>query len=644
MSEQQQATSNLPDNPEAGAVVLNMGQRLSSLFDEIARERESSGWEDTWLKAQRQYQGIYDPEVLEAIHDNRSKVFARFTRTKVKTMDARVWEMLFPAGKDQNWGIDPTPEPEVNAEQEAAITQELADGKAAALVANDPNKGVKLGQYKDQYGMLPKELQPSKDEFDRALEAIVTKKAEAMSSEVADQLVECKYGDIARRVIHSGHVYGTGILKGPLAKLDVSTKWSPDEGGQFSMEQQERLLPFFEFVPVWDIYPDLSSRSFEEAELIFQRHVMTRHQLRDLGKRKDFDAEPINRYLRQNKEGNASSRSFEANLQSISNTDAANQRALAKKYDVLESWGVMEGADLQEYGCEDLPEECLDMEFWANVWIVGTEVIKVCLAPIQGVNHPYQAYYFERDDESIFGHGVPEIMRDPQTIANAALRGMLDHAAITIGPQIEVNRQLFDVGEKIRDVYPLKVWVRSGTGAEAATPGLRVYNLDSRIPEFLKLLDMAEHYIDEVTAIPSYMHGENDKGVGRTVGGLSMLMGAAQITVRDVIQNYDDGITKPFITALYHWNMQFNPRQDIKGDLQVKATGVTSLVAKELQSQQIEAFAAGTLNPVDAPYVKREKLLKQRAKALSLDPEEILYTEQEVRQMAAVPQPPEGEQ
>ena len=54
-------------------------------------------WEIQALRNLRQYAGKYDPEVLAAIPDERSHVYPRDTRVKVKGGVAKVMEMMFPA-------------------------------------------------------------------------------------------------------------------------------------------------------------------------------------------------------------------------------------------------------------------------------------------------------------------------------------------------------------------------------------------------------------------------------------------------------------------------------------------------------------------------------------------------------------------
>jgi hypothetical protein len=109
-----------------------------------------------------------------------------------------------------------------------------------------------------------------------------------------------------------------------------------------------------------------------------------------------------------------------------------------------------------------------------------------------------------------------------------------------------------------------------------------------------------------------------------------MLMSAASVTLKDQVKLFDEGITKPFITAMYHWNMQFSPKPELKGDFKVRARGWTGLVARELYVGQLDSFAKSTANGLDSPWINRGELLRRRAEARDLGPG-IVKTDEELR-------------
>jgi hypothetical protein len=96
------------------------------------------------------------------------------------------------------------------------------------------------------------------------------------------------------------------------------------------------------------------------------------------------------------------------------------------------------------------------------------------------------------------------------------------------------------------------------------------------------------------------------------------MMSAGQGMFKDQLLSLDDDVQGPFLEAAYHWNMQFNPKDEIKGDFNVVVKGTSSLVAREIRAQNLDQFANSTLNQFDAPFIDRHALNKQRAIVLEL--------------------------
>ena len=140
------------------------------------------------------------------------------------------------------------------------------------------------------------------------------------------------------------------------------------------------------------------------------------------------------------------------------------------------------------------------------------------------------------------------------------------------------------------------------------------------------MFDRFRQLADEATGIPSYSHGATGiQSTTRTAAGMSMLMGAAALSIKTVIKNIDDYLLKPLGESLFHWNMQFNADIPIiKGDLEIKARGTSSLMQKEVRSQRLMTFMQTASNPSLAPFVKWHTCLKEVAKSLDIDPDQLI--------------------
>lgn len=573
----------------------SLGSEMLREFSQAMNDRILT--EQRWLKDLRQYRGQYEPEEEAAIGPNRSKSFLRKTRVKVKTVNARIVDMLFPAGKEVNFKVGPTPVPSVSAMQKKQIVQQLAQAFQA---------------------------EPTKQQIDQAVRDAAEKAAKGMSMRIEDQLSECRYKDVAKRVINSGNLYGTGVLKAPLVERKIRERFI-EQNGRWKIVTEEYTVPFVDFVPLWRLYPDMAATTLEECRYIYERHLMTRTAMLKLAKRKSFSGQKILDWVNSNINGHFIPRYYDAELKLIGDRQAT-QQSNNGQFEVLERWGWLSAQKLRDAGVK-VPKDREDEDFFCNIWCLPNgEVIRAAIQPINGVTWPYHFYYFDKDETSLFGEGLASIMRDDQKMLNAVVRMILDNAAITAGPMLEVMTHLLAKTEKIDEVFPFKVWMRNRE--DPGTSAVRVIDLPSNLEELTALFQLFDNNADEVSVVPKYTSGENPRdGAAGTASGLSMLMAAQGVAIKDLIVSFDEGITKPFIQALYRWNMQFTKDNSIKGDFNVVALGASSLMAKEIRAQQLDQFSA-TLAPEDAQFVKRHQLITQRAEAHDLT--DIVKTQEEV--------------
>ena len=568
--------------------------QLLGEFERFAGDRQPV--EERWLMDLRQFLGVYEPEVLAQLK-NRSRAFKRKTRSKVRAVDSRMFDLLFPASAERNFRIAATPDPTIADEDRARIIQTL-----------DP--------------------QASEDKIREAIKEFVGRGAERMADVIDDQLIEGRYRKIARSVLHSGNLYGTGVLKGPLVESRMSKVryiYSAADK-KFVLARQEEFKPFIDFVPLWRWYPDMTVTELSLARAAWEDHRMSKQGLLALAKSKAVDGPRLRAYVASLPQGSVKRRNWEQSLSALGDNKNTNYGQTGQ-YQVLERWGWLTRDELQSVNVK-LPTSDDDIYF-GNVLMLPTgEPIKAVLQPMQGQDWPYHLYYFDKDETSIFGEGIATIMRGDQENLNAATRATLDNAAITAGPQIEAFVDLLSPTEKIDEVYPFKIWAR--TKGDPQYPAIRAINIDSHIPELQAIARDFDSSADETTAIPKFMDtGVNPtQGAAATAAGSSMMLGQANIALKDQVVSWDEGITTPFVGGMYSWNMQFNPDTSSHGDFDVKALGASSLVAKEVRSQQLATYAT-SIRPEEAPYIDWYQLARQRAEANELV--DIVLSEQAVK-------------
>lgn len=554
----------------------SLGSLLYGRFTEWRDARREK--EEEWLEDLRAYNGIYEQDIKAKIAEGRSDVYVHLTRTKVLSAYTRIVDLLFQSS-DRHWSIDPTPVPEGD-------------------------------MFVDAWGRpLHREM----------VVEYAKKVADLMETEMADQLEEQGYEPAMKQAIAEACILGSGAVKGITVGVEHESNWQPLPNG-WAVITSEKPVPGIGPVSIFDLYPEPYALELPDAEGVFQRHSLIRTQFRELATRFKFDPDAVDDVLRNNERGNYTQEHHEIERRRIAgfNTEIGS----SKRLEVLEYWGYVSGRELQACGC-DVEDEAMDYQ--ANVWICGSRTLLARLNPSRPEKVPYQIFPYERVPHQFWGTGVPRQMMDSQETMNAAVRAMLDNLAISSGPMLEMNQDLLKPGEDPLDIHPWKVFLREG--GDPSYPLIRYYQPTNVTQNLGQVVDMFRRFADEETSLPSYTHGAHMPGLNKTASGMSMLMGAANISIKGIIKNIDDYLVKPLIKALYDWNMKWNSREDIKGDMNIVARGSTTLVAKEVQSQRLIQFLQMTANPVDAQLVDRLALLREVAEALDIDARKVIRDE-----------------
>ena len=350
--------------------------------------------------------------------------------------------------------------------------------------------------------------------------------------------------------------------------------------------------------------------------------------MRDLTNRPFFRHQEIERCLEEGP--NYTPKGFEHRLQ-----DRENETEFEKeRFEVLEYWGKIDKYMAEEAGLElDEIESELD-ELQVNIWVCGNYVLRLVLNPFTPSRIPYLVTPYELNPYQFFGVGVPENMDDAQQIMNGHARMAIDNLALAGNLVFDVDESAL-ASNQTMEVFPGKIFKR-----QSGVPGQSIYGLKfpNTAVENMQMFDKFRQLADESTGLPSYSHGQTGvQSMTRTASGMSMLMGAASLNIKTVIKNIDDQLIKPLGEAMFQWNMQFYEGDlPIQGDLEIKATGSSSLMKKEVRSQRLTMFLQTVQNPAIAPFVRMSEVIKELAYSLDLDPEEIMNTKDEAQIYAKI--------
>ena len=189
-----------------------------------------------------------------------------------------------------------------------------------------------------------------------------------------------------------------------------------------------------------------------------------------------------------------------------------------------------------------------------NVWILGDRLNRAFVNPLDGIDIPYFFYQFQQDESSFWPEGIASALRAPQAGINSAVRAMQDDADASSEPIYAINTAYLDEDDDPTEMQANRIFLLNKPNADVRQL-FQAVSVPSCIEHNLSLSSFWQQGADEVST-PRFNAGDGDiKGAGQTASGLSMLMGAANILLKDYIKDFDDCIVAPFIRALFRWNM-----------------------------------------------------------------------------------------
>ena len=597
-------------DPSAGTVVGLVKEHYSRAS--TYRETE----ERRWIQAYRNYRGLYGPDV-QFTSTEKSRIFVKVTKTKVLAAYGQIVEVLFGNHKFPI-SVDPTTLPEGVAE--SVFFESNPDmQKAKEQFSPEESKllpGETVVSLRERLAGLKSKLSPVEDILKEGTGNTATEvtlhpamvSAKKMEKKIHDQLEESNANKQLRVAAFECALFGTGVMKGPFA---IDKEYSNYVEGEY--KPTIKTVPQTSSVSIWNFYPDPDAANMDEAEYVIERHKMSRTQIRALKRRPFFRKNAIDTAVNMGE-------SYTKEWWEQAMEDDSND-SKAERYEVLEFWGNVDIEVLEGHEVE-IPDNLKDLDqVSVNIWICNGQVLRLVMNPFTPTLIPYYAVPYEVNPYSLFGVGIAENMDDTQTLMNGFMRMAVDNAALSGNMLIEVDETNLVPGQDL-SVYPGKVFRRQGGAPGQAIFGTKFPNVSN---ENMQMFDKARVLSDESTGFPSFAHGQTGvSGVGRTASGISMLMSAANGSIRNVVKNVDDYLLGPLAKSFFNFNMQFDYDDSIKGDLDVKARGTESLMANEVRSQRLMSFLQVVQNPVLAPFAKMDYIIREIAKSMDLDPDKIV--------------------
>lgn len=570
-------------------ILDKLGQKITELFQERAVQRREK--EVEWDKAQRLYDtplrdshGESPERPFDASPTKKRRPQPNIVRTKCDTAIANCVSMQF-AGGEKNWDLFPP----ANATDPAEIAA-----------------------------------------------------CHLMEKEIESQLALSKYGMHCRRAMEDRVILGSGVVKGPVNTGHMRVQYERDGmSGQWLPKVTNDKYPKICHVPLWRFYPDLTVTDFYECNDTIEIHPMSRLELSQYIQHPGFDGEAIKRILRgDDKSDPIKPDSYNDGLAKISAEMWTRNPYLYKdRYVVLEYHGPVTYDEANKLGLVPTYESPT-AEYYGEVWVCAGKVIRMELENIEGYYEtPYSMSVWKRDPTSPFGYGHPLLLADPQRVVTQAYHMILDNASLTSAPQFAMYQKYIQPIDGDWTLAPGKGWLLTDPTAKIGD-AIEFFYPPNVIPNIMPVLQLARELAEEESATLASPTQSPDNS--ETATGELIMRHASNSNLDFAAEEWDDQVTEKIIRRYYAWNMQYNPKEEIKGSFIVDVKSSSEYKNKQMYIRDLERLQMETSqNPAMAMVVNTDELVKARLALMHLPANKIIRTDEEIAaaQQAAQQQP-----
>lgn len=490
---------------------------------------------------------------------------------------------IFVGATAQPYTIHATPVVELPEDVEAAMLEKVSAELGNMLVAAGGNTDMVRQQINEMRSVL---------KLEENRKAAIA--AERLTTIVADRLHDADWETQFIDFIEHFCIYPAAIMKVPAVREITRMRWTGHTVAPVTevVRQVENISPF-------DFYPAPYAQDIQSADYVIERRRLTRTELLALRNLAGYDADVITEVVDCNPDGCTldDAPDTPSDTTGVDKTDR-------DVFDALGYYGTLRNDKLVEYGIEFTKDELLGASE-AEVWVVGGRVIKCMLNPDPAGRRPFYKASFERVPGSFWGMSPTMKLRDTQRACTASMRALIRNMRFSASPIGEVVKGRVNDGHDPAQIIPGTVRVVQDDNTGQGRPAYHFYTVPSLSGELLAQFEKFLNYGYELIGIPRMAFG-SPQGlgtVGRTSGGMSILMNQASKTIKHALRMLEKGVIEPSIQDFIDYELRTSTDPEIRGDIRVYARGVSGLMEQEQRQGRMEwglqsmASFAGMVDP-----------------------------------------------
>jgi hypothetical protein len=444
-----------------------------------------------------------------------------------------------------------------------------------------------------QQGKVPFKLSPSRrprfvapdllqtaEPYDEAIN-----RAKNCEQRIRDILDETFYEDTLSKSINEMTLYGTGVTKSiVLKKVDYPLYQTVDRDPMLEMIEEaveSEMVPHVEWISIWDTFPSPGATGKSDLDWVIQRRFLSAQELRMMAIKSNGAIDPlliescIETGEGQTTEdtGGISPRRFN---QGVTQT---------KNFTILELWHRGLGKeDIEPYMEIPAKQENKPIHMPVVITVLGSKVLRAIPNPFDG-RLPYDFCYWQEQEDSIWGSGIYEAIRDDQDMMNFVYGMIVEGKTMSSLPMVALNPNAFDAkSDDFYEMYAGKIWrLKAGESVNDAFKSVIIPDVTGGLVELLKII---ERNTDLASGQVPIGMGAGAQYQTKTATGMQILNENANKLTSGVVRSLNSMITAN-VQAIYHWLMADSKDIGIKGDFLCQAKSYDTFMAKEVTINQV---------------------------------------------------------
>lgn len=484
-------------------------------------------------------------------------------------------------------------------------------------------------------GAMPFDTEPTNEELKQF--------ADTVEEILAYQFKEMGYESTLSSGTNALTTYGTGFTFGPFVrtKKHKSVAATTDAMGNVQIvdSEHEYPCPYFEHARTMDCYPDPEAEDVdpESGRGIFWAARKQKEFILGLKGEEGYWDDALEFAYKQTASEYSDQGSDRLALaRSAVYRYGSDGRVWFVRYfgtipvNEFVAWKLASGQIEEDQAAEfDDVDERETME--AIVIMAGGIVAKMDPAPND--KRPVYRCVYEDVEHEMWGVGIAQNNNPHQKVINASFRAFVENKSYVLNPSRSIDRSKFlpteDFVKRPGKVYEMQ----PGLEPEERQTAIIVHNETDVSDGWMSLINLSEQFSDDDTAVTKYTQGDDSNHLNKTATGISMIMNAGSLPIKEVLGNIDRMWIEKHVGALIDWNLKYLSPETVKvlfGEKQAQiwqaiqtygktsfmkwfATGAKTFMMREVLMNKLQGYVQLVLSGGEAtiPLVDVRELLDQ---------------------------------